>query len=362
MSLTVDGRSPVGGSAAGVLRESIRRWIDAEHTRDEELNLDDLAALIAPLDLVSASLDGVREQLLGLPYVGVLDRGSAAAKPVAFRPPVPLFGGTLRLRAARLVDAFGRTLDLPQAALDAAVTTVDLTPTTPGAMLLRPRLQHRARLLLRLVDATPGENPAEAYVNQPHPQAGVNPVAGFFLPDHLDEELEAFTVAGAAIGQLGHEAISGGVWWEPAPGRPVPPDADPLVDLEPHAHLMGLISAGLVEADARARALPQPPAVSALTALLRVIDTTMWTVNSLGAIGTATVAGLVGRPIAVVRAGLRLEAPSDVDELDFPGSRRHVPAPGPRCHLRAAGRAGVPGEARCPRPGRRRAAGVLCGR
>ncbi|MDH5520835.1 MAG: hypothetical protein OEZ14_09930, partial [Acidimicrobiia bacterium] len=54
---------------------------------------------------------------------------------------------------------------------------------------------------------------------------------------------------------------------------------------------------------------------SSLTALLRAVDTTMWTVDTLTASGTSAVAGLVGRPIAVVRAVLRLETPDDLDEV-----------------------------------------------
>ena len=54
---------------------------------------------------------------------------------------------------------------------------------------------------------------------------------------------------------------------------------------------------------------------SALSALLRAIDTTLWTVDSFSALGSEHVAGLVGRPMAVVRAQLRLELkpPDDVD-------------------------------------------------
>jgi hypothetical protein len=57
---------------------------------------------------------------------------------------------------------------------------------------------------------------------------------------------------------------------------------------------------------------------SALSALLRAIDTTLWTVDSFAALGSEHVAGLVGRPIAVVRAQLRLELrpPVDVDLSD----------------------------------------------
>ncbi|MBV1856288.1 hypothetical protein [Catellatospora tritici] len=329
--LTCAGRAPIGQGAATALREGIRRWIDTEHQREatggastlssaDEQALQRLGDLVAPMDLVSASLDGLREQLLGIDYVGVVHRGPDG-RPQASGLPVPLFGGTVQVERLRLVDAFGRTLDIPAEAIAAAATTLDLAVDLPGGMCLRPRLQHSARWLFRLVDpaqpaATDPDDLHEAYVDQLDPAGGVNPVAGFLLPDHIDEELEAFTVGGQAIGQLGHDPVTGAVTWEPAPGRPVPPDAGPLADLPSAARITGEIAAGLVVADARARALSPAPADSALSALLRAVDTTLWTVDTYAAVGSPTVAGLVGRPIAVVRAVLRLDAPDDTAEVE----------------------------------------------
>jgi hypothetical protein len=75
----------------------------------------------------------------------------------------------------------------------------------------------------------------------------------------------------------------------------------------------------VVAADAQARA-GSPLAFgaeqeSALSALLRAIDTTLWSVDTFAALGSEHVAGLVGRPVAVARAQLRLELkpPDDVD-------------------------------------------------
>lgn len=330
---TFSGRSPLGAGAATALRESIRRWVAAELQRDatgsstlptsDQDALAQLGDLIAPYDLMSASLDGIREQLLGIPYVGVIDRGTGTdAKPAATGDPVPLFGGTLKLDALRVVDAFGRFLDVPAAAIALTATTLDLeVPGLAGGIRLRPRLQHVARWLFRLVDAsqpaaTDTEQLREAFVDQLDPTGAVSPIAGFLLPDHIDEELEAFTPAGTPIGQIGHDAVTGAVLWETAPGRPVPPDAGPLADLAPQARITGEIAAGLVQADAAARNSAEPPAASALTAMLRAIDTTLWTVDTFAAVGSPTVAGLVGRPVAIVRAGLRLDAPNDFDEVD----------------------------------------------
>jgi hypothetical protein len=167
-----------------------------------------------------------------------------------------------------------------------------------------------------------GADGTEARVDQIEPALMVNPVAGFLLPDHLDESLEIFSVDGSPVGELLHEAVSGGVTWEIAAGRPGPADAGPGFDLAPAQQALGDFAAGLVAADATARggeALAQDPKrESALSALLRAIDTTLWTVDSFATLGAEHVAGLVGRPIAVVRAQLRLELmpPTDVDLSD----------------------------------------------
>ncbi|MEQ7008577.1 hypothetical protein ABN028_20600 [Actinopolymorpha sp. B17G11] len=352
------GRSPLSQGVSRALYEGIRRWREAELQRDATGNstlptsdqdlLGRLGDLLAPLDLVSASLDGLREQLLGIPYVGVLhsaedndsandNDGSDGADslPRATGAPVPLFGGTLRIDALRLVDAFGRVLDIPPEAVAGTATTLDLAVEgLAGGIRMRPRIQHLARALFRLVDPgqPAGTDPAElreAYVDQLDPAAAVNPVAGFLLPDHIDEALEAFTAAGEPIGQLGHDAVNGAVTWETAPGRPLPPDAGPLAGLDAQTRITGEIAAGLVHADVAARDLDPPPGISALSALLRVIDTTLWTVDTFAAIGSPTVAGLVGRPVTVVRATLRLDAPDDLDEVD-------VVAPGGPAARRAA--------------------------
>jgi hypothetical protein len=195
-----------------------------------------------------------------------------------------------------------------------------------AAALLRP-----ARWLFRFVEAaTPvGAEGIEARVDQVDTTLQVNPVAGFLLPDHLDESLEVFGIDGAPIGELLHEAVSGGVVWEIAAGREGPADAGPNHGLAPAQRALADFAAALVAADSSARAgLPLDPSglkESALSALLRAIDTTLWTVDSMASLGSEHVAGLVGRPIAVVRAQLRLElmAPIDIDLSDR-GARGRV--------------------------------------
>ena len=75
-------------------------------------------------------------------------------------------------------------------------------------------------------------------------------MAGFLLPDHLDESLEVFGIDGAPIGELLHEPVSGGVMWEIAAGRDGPADAGPHHGLAPAQRALADFAAALVAADA----------------------------------------------------------------------------------------------------------------
>jgi hypothetical protein len=332
---TLRGRSPLNTGTAKSLAAAIDDWMTAETARDAENagEADDetqeaLAAIAdaaETLDLLAASLDSLHDQLLGLPVgeYGVLNPRQGASetldKPVPVDLPQLLLNGVLRLSRARIVDAFGRILDLP-----VGRTRVPARSAVPGApagrLRLNPRLLRPARWMFRLVDPADLSTASRpARIDQVDPTAMVNPVAGFLLPDHIDEALEFFDTAGNPLGQLMHEPFGGGVVWEIAPGRPGPADSGPLHDLDPAQQIVGHIAAAVMAVDARTRQGKPAPleSESALSAMLRAIDTTLWTVDTFAGLGTSHIAGLVGRPIAVVRALLRLDIDDDLDELDL---------------------------------------------
>jgi hypothetical protein len=328
-SVTMSGRSPLVTGVAGTLAAGIDRWLTEERQRDlgghglaeptTESALSALRDTLAQVDLMSVALDGIREQLLGLDYDrGLLHRdddmledGTRRALAVAL--PRLLAAGKIALTAARLVDAFGRTLALP---VDAVAIPVRLSDDTGKAMLVRPRLTAPARWRFDLVDAaSTADDAPRACIDQADLSKQINPVAGFLLPDHMDESLEVFAADGSPLGELLHDSFSDAVSWEIAPGRTdVAPAAGPTDDPDTSHLRVGWIAAGLVAADAVDRkATPnRAETESALSALLRAIDTTLWTVDPFGSLGTEHIAGLVGRPIAVVNARLSLEVQSDV--------------------------------------------------
>ena len=144
---TLTGRSMLTTGTATALAGAVRTWLLAEDQRDAdnageaseatEAALARIAAAVDQLDVVSANLDGVREQLLGLAYHGGLVRERQAddtlSDPnVSGDAPLWLRGGTARLERARLVDAFGRTLALPVERLRAPQRLV-VAPPPDGA-------------------------------------------------------------------------------------------------------------------------------------------------------------------------------------------------------------------------------------
>jgi hypothetical protein len=337
------GRALLTTGAASTLHDAIADWLKAEDALEEhtqglgqvdestEKALGDLDNAVNNLDVVTATLDGVRAQLLGFKVKDGLRRpgdGTSLSNPAPEEAPHSILAGCVTLTRARLLDVFGRSLEIPLASV--ATPTRESIDERPGALALSPRLLRPARWQFRLVEAAtlPGTEGIEARIDQIEPSLQVNPVAGFLMPDHLDESLELFGADGSPIGELLHEPVSGGVMWEIAAGRQGPADAGPLFELTAAQMPLGRFAVGLVAADAaRRKGAPlevdvEPPAEtegpireSVLSSLLRAIDTTLWTVDTFAALGSEHVAGVVGRPIAVVRAQLRLELrpPTDVD-------------------------------------------------
>lgn len=337
---TVSSRVPLTTGPASALGGAVARYVADETRRDrrDEGEIDDamqtrlatLAGVAGSPDLLGARLDGVRQALLGLEARSVVAK-DADGSTIPPRPVAAvhlLAAGAIRVTAARVVDAFGRVLDLdPQRSAVPQHLTV---AGAPGAVRRAPRFTAPARVRLRLVGAgtLDPEAAIDAVVDEAEPGRAVNPVAGFLLPDHVDESLEIFATDGTPLGELLATGVGGpdggGVVWEPAPGRPVPVDAPPETGLAREQACLGAIAAGMVAADAVARdGGPARPGVeSALSALLRAVDTTLWNVDPVAGAGSAQLAAIVGRPIAVVRAVLSIDVADDLDALQLDGDAR----------------------------------------
>ena len=333
-ALEYSGRILLTSVAARAFAAQVQAFISAEDARgpggavlqpDEESSLAAVAATGVTLDALSAALADLHPQLLGLSWADS-NRSHRAADGTPILPspvaaPTLVRAGVAWFKGLRVVDAFGRFIDLPPSAVVPSSTLqppppADPAPEPAAQILLRPRITRPGRMLLDFVDASApdGAEPAAAMVNQSDPAGTVSPLCGWLLPDHLDGALEVYDAAADPLGML-LEDVAGAVVWEGAPGRPGPAGAPPsaLTSTDTAARHVVRIAAALVAADAQRRADPAAAdGESALSALLRVVDTTAWTTDPFGSLGTEHQSVLVGRPIAVLRMEMRIEIQTDL--------------------------------------------------
>lgn len=192
----------------------------------------------------------------------------------------PIRTGGFQVLDLRLVDTFGRVRDL----------TVDqwVAPETmpasdvPGFLSLPPRLVQPARLLFRWLSASSLAARDEMETNS-HPAS--TPICGWLLPNHLDQSLMVYSAAGQAQGAITQEGR-----WESAPGgRELQVDELPEHLQELVKHVMALKAKGR------------------LPAFLQDLETALENTHPANTSQHEALALLMGRPIAVVRARLKLE-------------------------------------------------------
>ena len=179
--------------------------------------------------------------------------------------------------------------------------TAEAIDGQPGLIAMVPRFNAPARVMLRYADSD-GE--------QKDASTAVSPLCGFVLPSALDGSLEFFGADGSALGRLRPDPVRATVW-EEDPGEPATLGAKPSSSI-PNAFL-GAFADGLLAADtALAAASPsgQDLPQTALAALNQLIDTTRWTVDSSGTAGDEHLALLLGHPVAVLRAGIKIDVQS----------------------------------------------------
>jgi hypothetical protein len=261
--------------------------------------LEDIASALENMDVLCGAFDGFHQQLRG-GFEGDGVSAPASGQP-APSPFVPFRAGFLHLLRLRLVDCFGQVLDLAKSSDTANVDPTQITTAEPMSVdnrqdlqMLPPRFTSPSRLWLRFMDAAGSTNEATA---------DVSPVCGYLLPNHLDAALEFFDANGNNLGVLRPDAAVG-VLWEDAPGLPstVGQTPDRVI---PNSFLAG-IAQGIL-AWGTADASLQGAREDALSAMLRIIDSTLWSVDPFGHIGDEHMSLLLGHPVAVLRARAFLE-------------------------------------------------------
>jgi hypothetical protein len=130
------------------------------------------------------------------------------------------------------------------------------------------------------------------------------------MPNHLDGDLEYFGADGSNLGDVRPDPQAG-IVWEDAPGVPSTIGQSPDRAI-PNAFVAGIAN-GLLKWGL-ADATQDDTHEDALSALLRIMDSTLWAVDPFGHAGDEHLSLLVGHPVVVMRARIRLE----VDEPIHP--------------------------------------------
>jgi len=264
--------------------------------------LNDIVSALDNMDVLSGAMDNFHTRLRG----GIKGDGVSVPSGSIPSPFIAIRAGFLKVRRLRLVDGFGQFVDLAGSSDQNNVDPKQIVVTGPAAVTgmvgvaaLPPRFSSPARLWFRYLQSTDDTKDATT---------SAGPVSGFVLPNHLDGALEFFDQNGANLGVVRPDAQAG-IVWDDAPGTPSSVGTDParaIADARLAGIAQGLIQWGLSDA------MVQGAREDALSALLRIVDSTLWSVDPFGHTGDEHMSLLIGHPVAVMRARVRLEVDEPV--------------------------------------------------
>jgi hypothetical protein len=216
----------------------------------------------------------------------------------------PIRGGHLVLDRLWLVDTFGRArrvIDPRNPAAPSITASRNLASGSPPQIRLAPRLAQPSRLLFRWLSA---EKDAQEFLGD----IATEPICGWVMHNRLDRSLLVYNAAGQPLGAVQSVVRSDGrgIRWSKLPLAPIdaggaaataarPTDGD-----IPNRHLRGFVDGLLRLADATGRSTDA--AFDDFLGLIAGIEDTQPRRAEPQALSV-----LVGRPLALVRASLRLD-------------------------------------------------------
>ena len=287
------GRVLLSGAAATALASATATGEDtftASGTDPQDLLSGALTELT---DKLRAEPEGEEIQSPGDDLQGELPLGPRPAGFLALR------AGFLRLKQLRLVDGYGQFIELLPGGAPLVMGEGLRVEGHPAVAALVPRFTAPARVLFRYAAATGARADAGP---------GHSPVCGYLVPAPVDGSLEFFDADGIPRGRLRPDPMTGTAW-EEDPGNDAALGAPPSRWLKnPYlaAFADNLLAADTAAAEAASRAQPVPQR-TALESLMRVLDITRWSVDPTARAGDEHLALLLGQPVAVLRATLKIE-------------------------------------------------------
>ncbi|MFI9271384.1 hypothetical protein ACIGXM_11815 [Kitasatospora sp. NPDC052896] len=341
--LTLRGRQFLTPTPAQTLADSLRHAAADRSGPYAEL-LRTLADQAAEADLISQTLNGFNDQLLARSaneavHLGGGSRvrdaaiGGQIAQGLPPDPgplPRPFIGwaasrfqevrsGQFAFTRLNVVDRFGRGLpvvipdeielrdtigqgtpahafrpglphDLSPGTDEETGELVTVVDRDPGRFVeLKPRLPQPARTRLSLLSAD-----ADAHVLDD--EAAAASICAWLVPNHLDQAVLCYAADGSPLGSVAISVMPDGTTvprWQPLPGSIYRLPGDLAAD---HGHLHDLVT-GLLDLDR-----------TTLRTFLRGIDRALTTIAPTGDQDPpTTLSRLLGRPLALVRARVRLD-------------------------------------------------------
>jgi hypothetical protein len=316
----------------------LRQQVDAYLETSQDAEMADVAGQLKLSPMLSQTLGGLNEALLmrhaaiQMPVDDPLADPLAAADVVPVARAVgdanrvgalplesfsPIRAGQMRLVSLDLIDAFGqvREIELSSERTVIAESLVSADPQIRAerGIQLQPRIVQPARLAFRWLSGLD-----DGVESGAHPDT--SPVCGWLLPNRVDDALAVYDADGAELGTL---AITRGeARWHPSPraGGALEPDGDAVAAVQrdianPHLRDVALGVLGHRTPDAY------------LDELIRTVDAALGTIVPAAPRTDAALGVLIGRPVAVVRASVRLELDGPpAPHLGWASLRREVDA------------------------------------
>lgn len=312
------GITPLSFHHNELVKQQLSRFLGDQFTDKKRLN--ELTAKVQNWNFVTLSLDGLndnlttRERGMIFPYshvAGVFrddiedalkhDENTFARMtgddietlPMKEKEQSDFFGirgGIFRFKKVDILDSFGQSKSLVRDGMvkypvkDSPYQT-GVRPQLQNAfqwMQLTPRIMTPARLHF---DIAP---PTKSHFHK-------GPIEGWLMVNHLDKSVDVYAPDGEALGKLyqvfSHEP-EGTVIWDPGP-EVSPINLDEMKTELPTLHKV--VSSFLKTSS------------DEFTDLIKVIDSTLWTIDPLGEREEQNLSLLLGRPLAVINVSIAFE-------------------------------------------------------
>jgi hypothetical protein len=320
------GTAVLSRTAADNLRDQLAHYLAG--TTDD--TLEAIAHQLAATDVALQGLTGFNDALLTrqpsvqlaigvsptalLPFRTMTQQITSVIGSLAEIPPLapalatPNTGGYNPVRAGymelslRVMDPFGRKrpVQVEHLYIAESLATRVGGALAPGIAFMQPRLAQASRLLYRWLAADTTE------YDEMNSHPATTPVCGWLLPDHLAVGFFLYNAQGNPLGSLTLRADGSEIIWQPTPGDQQTIQADlatVMAGQNPHLEALALVLGG---------STLSPPAEGSMTpkcfrAFWQATDRAVTQIVPSAPASQSGLAALVGRPLALVQASLRLE-------------------------------------------------------